>query len=226
MEFIIDVREPTSVFEEIQRQCSNVKSMNLDNGDYIISNNNKSVCVIFERKTIEDLHASVKDGRYREQRVRLKMLQQDQQNIKIVYIIEGDVRKLKPYAESALQNLVVYHNIYIMHTYNTEQTTRILCNIYNKLCRNYTPTDNQDVKIVQFKKKKQHHDRSIFETMLTAINGISIPIARAITSIYPSPRHLTLALEKNPDILIGIPINEKRTIGRATATKIYEIMMA
>jgi len=56
-------------------------------GDIII-NDGENDCVIIERKTISDLSASIKDGRYEEQSYRLNGIQHHNHNI--IYLIEGD----------------------------------------------------------------------------------------------------------------------------------------
>ena len=48
-----------------------IKFENLDLGDILIKYNNETK-FIFERKTIRDLSDSIKDGRYHEQKQRLK----------------------------------------------------------------------------------------------------------------------------------------------------------
>ena len=48
-----------------------LKIENLDLGDIIIKKDEK-VILIIERKTLQDLYSSINDGRYKEQKVRLK----------------------------------------------------------------------------------------------------------------------------------------------------------
>ena len=69
MELIIDNRESTkSYFEEKNYEW--VSFENLDIGDYMFKYEDKIILVI-ERKSIQDLASSIKDGRYREQKSRL-----------------------------------------------------------------------------------------------------------------------------------------------------------
>ena len=68
-----------------------IKKEQLAVGDIILENDKGEVVIIFERKTLYDLAASIRDGRYNEQSFRL-----DKENIhnhNIVYIIEGDVER-------------------------------------------------------------------------------------------------------------------------------------
>ena len=68
-----------------------IKKEQLAVGDIILENDKEEVIIIFERKTLYDLAASIRDGRYNEQSFRL-----DKENIhnhNIVYIIEGDIER-------------------------------------------------------------------------------------------------------------------------------------
>jgi len=60
---------------------------NLPIGDIIVSNNDKELIMI-ERKSLTDLAASIKDGRYTEQSFRLNNYNIHNHNI--IYLIEGD----------------------------------------------------------------------------------------------------------------------------------------
>ena len=70
MKLYIDSREHQliSLFSEIDIQ---IEQKQLDIGDILITDDNDQVYCIIERKTIKDMLASVKDGRYREQKSRL-----------------------------------------------------------------------------------------------------------------------------------------------------------
>jgi ERCC4-type nuclease len=70
------------LFEHIK-----IHSESLDVADIIIKSLDETECVYIERKTVADLSASIKDGRYREQSLRLSSLPSHNHNI--VYIIEG-----------------------------------------------------------------------------------------------------------------------------------------
>ena len=69
MEFIIDNRESIKKYF-IEKNVKYVTFSNLDLGDYLFKYNGEVVAII-ERKTIDDMANSIKDGRYREQKSRL-----------------------------------------------------------------------------------------------------------------------------------------------------------
>ena len=64
---------------------------NLHIGDIILYDNDNNEKIIFERKSLYDLAASIKDGRYTEQSYRLNNCSCHNHNI--VYIIEGDLER-------------------------------------------------------------------------------------------------------------------------------------
>ena len=78
----------------------------MDIGDIQIYVNNK-LFIVIERKTIKDLVASIKDGRYREQKIRLKALVDKEENkyTKIIYLIEG---KLLGKQKSSIPNSTIW----------------------------------------------------------------------------------------------------------------------
>lgn len=89
----IDYRE-NNLFELCKQyiEKNNIKNIdlvieNLAIGDIIISSQEKEL-VIFERKSLNDLSSSIKDGRYNEQSYRLN--NSNVHNHNIIYLIEGD----------------------------------------------------------------------------------------------------------------------------------------
>ena len=68
-----------------------IKKEQLAVGDIILENDKGEVVIIFERKTLYDLAASIRDGRYNEQSFRLN--KENIHNHNRVYIIEGDIER-------------------------------------------------------------------------------------------------------------------------------------
>ena len=73
-----------------------VVSENLPLGDVIIYDDNEHEKIIIERKTLQDLASSIRDGRYKEQSFRLNECNIHNHNI--VYLIEGNLQYYKPFA--------------------------------------------------------------------------------------------------------------------------------
>ena len=72
-----------------------VTSENLLLGDIIICDASGNEKIIIERKTLSDLAASIRDGRYKEQSFRLNECSMHNHNI--IYLIEGNLQNYKPF---------------------------------------------------------------------------------------------------------------------------------
>jgi ERCC4-type nuclease len=107
-------------------------------GDIIINDGNND-CIIIERKTLSDLAASIKDGRYEEQSYRLNGLQHHNHNI--IYLIEGDMYRFNTFKEridkqtlySAMFSINYFKGFSVMRSNNLEETAMIACNMAYKL---------------------------------------------------------------------------------------------
>ena len=113
-------------------------SQTLPLGDIII-NDGINDCVIIERKTLTDLAASIKDGRYDEQSYRLNGLPHHNHNI--IYLIEGDVNRFNAFKEridkqtlySAMFSINYFKGFSVMRSTNLDETAMIACNMVYKL---------------------------------------------------------------------------------------------
>jgi ERCC4-type nuclease len=109
-------------------------------GDVIICDNIKEYLII-ERKTLLDLSASIKDGRYDEQSYRLDGLNHPNHNI--IYLIEGEMNGiLMKSNKSKVDTSMLYSAMFsinynkgfsLMRSSNITETATILCNMCNKL---------------------------------------------------------------------------------------------
>jgi ERCC4-type nuclease len=112
-------------------------SENLPLGD-IILNDGINDCLIIERKTLNDLHASIRDGRYEEQSYRLNGLNHHNHNI--VYLIEGDLNHIKhsftvdkTTLYSAMFSIHYFKGFSVMRTLNIDETACYICNSVYKM---------------------------------------------------------------------------------------------
>lgn len=107
-------------------------------GDIIICDNEKDN-ILVERKTLSDLAASIKDGRYEEQSYRLNGLPLHNHNI--VYLIEGDLGKFNSFKEridkqtiySAMFSINYFKGFSIMRTNTIDETAFMICNMAYKM---------------------------------------------------------------------------------------------
>jgi len=123
------------IFKQIK-----IVTENLPLGDLIIADEIEDKLII-ERKTITDLLASIKDGRYDEQSYRLNGLKHHNHNI--IYLIEGDVNKVNRFksdnkpekltAYSAMFSLNYFKGFSVFRTFTMEETALMICNIAYKL---------------------------------------------------------------------------------------------
>ena len=116
-----------------------VQVENLPLGDVIISNNVEDKLYI-ERKSINDLSASIKDGRYEEQSYRLNGLNHPNHNI--IYLIEGDVNRVNRFKDNKMEKLTLYSSIFslnyykgfsVIRSFSIDESAIFICNTANKL---------------------------------------------------------------------------------------------
>ena len=143
----IDMRE-TTLMQLILQQITIVPSFNnlrvkteaLPIGDIII-NDDTTDQIIIERKSVNDLLSSIKDGRYEEQSYRLNGLSHHNQNI--VYLIEGDLNKVNHFKKvvsvekatmySAMFSLNYYKGFSVFRSFDMMETANIICNMAYKI---------------------------------------------------------------------------------------------
>lgn len=110
-------------------------------GDFIIADEKEDKLII-ERKTINDLLASIKDSRYEEQSYRLNGTNHHNHNI--VYLIEGDVNRVNRFKDNNIEKLTAYSAMFslnyfkgfsVFRSFTMEESALILCNMVYKLER-------------------------------------------------------------------------------------------
>ena len=110
-------------------------------GDIIISEGEEDILII-ERKSINDLSASIKDGRYEEQSYRLNGLNYPNHNI--IYLIEGDVNKMNRFRDTKMEKLTLYSAIFslnyykgfsVIRSFSLDESAIFICNTVNKLIK-------------------------------------------------------------------------------------------
>jgi crossover junction endonuclease MUS81 len=121
-----------------------VETANLPLGDIIISDDTEDK-IIIERKCLNDLLASIKDGRYEEQSYRLNGLNHPNHNI--YYLIEGDVNRMNRFKDTKMEKMTLYSAMFslnyfkgfsVMRTFSLEETATFICNTANKLSKSET----------------------------------------------------------------------------------------
>lgn len=159
----IDTRE-TALLQQITNQVSfvpvfkslEIKTETLPIGDIII-NDGKEDRLIIERKSINDLLSSIKDGRYEEQSYRLNGLNHHNHNI--IYLVEGDVNKVNRFKSdnqvekltiySAMFSLNYYKGFSVLRSFSLEESSNIICNMAYKIGKDINKTPHYLNKEVQ-----------------------------------------------------------------------------
>ena len=162
MRLAIDCREPLELINTLEDLINNRTNKTtpiifdrkaLDIGDAIIyfdetdlKNPNKQI--IFERKALSDLIASIKDGRYNEQSFRLD--QSPVHNHNIYYIVEGNIEKfckstrnmynpgIKQTIYSTMFTISYYKGFSLINSQDIKETANFIFRFLDKLTREKT----------------------------------------------------------------------------------------
>jgi crossover junction endonuclease MUS81 len=215
------------------------KITSLPIADYIILqdiDDNNTIQLAIERKSIKDLCSSITDGRFREQKQRL--LDSINDNDKICYLIEGNKNASdmknglsNTIINGSLLNLSFKHKYKTIQTENKQDTFNMILLLYKKF-KNGDFKENQitppsSIKLVKRSDKIKDNKLSY---QLCLIPGVSINIADTIIS-YPVQTIKELVDKYNSletdaqkeNIFSEIKIQGKnRKIGKVLSKKIYE----
>jgi len=234
MKVLIDERE-NAIWEKIQEmpifETLTITKQVLPLGDIILQQEDGITVSIIERKSLSDLLASIKDGRYEEQSYRLRHTTECPIN-NIIYIIEGNINSL-----SIKERRVVYSSMASLHFFKGFQTLRtgsphetlemILC-MADKIDRNtkkkvpmFTnplsisngepgePTVENYCSVVKKVKKDNITPENIGEIILCQIPGISTVTAIAVMKKFSNFTHFLDELNTNPACLDDIYCESK-----------------
>lgn len=217
MQLLIDLREPKTLVNYIiaLNETSNTKitiiQKNLDIGDYIFFDEvNSKEMLIIERKSLADLEASIKDGRYNEQSFRLN--ETNLHNHNIIYLLEGAIinynHKFRNTLYSSLFSLNYYKGFSVINVLNQTETGDILLAFASKLLRENKPgfycdvsnneTNSADyISTLKTTKKSHITSENIFQLMLMQIPGISNISALALANEFKNMESLLHAIKSN-----------------------------
>lgn len=174
-----------------------IKLENLPLGDFIIEVNNQ-ILVLIERKTLQDLTASIKDGRLHSQKKHL-IDSVDRQTI--YYLIEGnfdyneDIETSvsingisKKAIISSVLNTLVRDNIKVIFTKNIQDTFDFIYGLYKRIKLDSEKYINHETKneidIVKLKSSKSITKEICFINQLCQVPDISKKTAKAISIFF------------------------------------------
>lgn len=218
LELVLDSRESCApkivAFFETNKLNLKVLNETMDIGDFLFRyriqragvEDKLENLILIERKTISDMLSSIKaDGRYKEQKTRLKALQGLEPSLRIYYLIEGifSVQKTDRFfteidrkiMAGAYIGTIVRDGIPVMVTKDLPDTINTLQKIVNLIFEypeSFKSSNNEGEYTVPVKiKKSENRDaRWCYLAQLQQIQGVSDQVALAIAEVYPNLQSL------------------------------------
>ena len=218
-------------------------------GDILICSDDDKEIVLIERKSLADLLASIKDGRYEEQSYRL-IHSSGFHPHNIVYIIEGMFSQLRSPMEkkiiySAMTSLNFFKGFSATRTCSLQETAEMILSIADKIERENgkgkTPHFSNKIgdepislenvvvapanycTVVKKTKKDNITPENIGEIILCQIPGISSITAITIMKHFSSFPHLIEELKTNPLCLDDIVIESNGKTRKINKSSIINI---
>ena len=252
MKIILDERE-TALFNAI---CDKKQGFNTEFdiekkviclGDIHFVHDDKEILII-ERKSVQDLVASIKDGRYDEQSHRL-IHSSGLHRHHIVYIIEGFFSQLRPPIEkekkmaySAMTMLQLYKGFNVIRTQSVADTAEWILYTADKLRRElerdnkpWTPESKENeaepvryCNVVKKTKKDNITPDNIGEIILSQIPGISNVSAIPIMKKFGTITQLIDAMRNDSSCLNDIVCETKgktRKIGKNVVDNVLKFLV-
>jgi len=246
----VDMRE-SLLIPTLQKEIGTIVDATLEVcsmplGDAGIYSDDGEELVLFERKSLADLAASIKDGRYSEQSFRLSGIETPNHNI--VYIVEGtfDQYKLKSHNVhpstllSAIVSLCYYKGFSVMRTSNPLETCELIIRFLEKILKskgkkayysvgNSTPQEPSSgasasnyTSVVKRVKKDNVTVKNIVSLMLCQIPNVSSSSADAISARYTTLEQLVSACKAGRHMFDEVRIGKSKR--RLSGQCIHNVM--
>lgn len=251
MKLYIDNREPKAIIDSLEfinnssKNKITIEIKSLDLGDFVLyDEENERNIIIIERKSLADLEASIKDGRYNEQSYRLS--QNTLANHNIYYLIEGSIinyknKSFKNTLYSSLFSLSFFKGFSVFNSLNAVESAEIIYSFVNKFLRtrdkvgyysnnisvsnNEELEKNEDLKLenkednylanIKNSKKSNITRENIDILMLMQVPGVSITSATAIMNTHKTINNLVNNLTKDETCLDSLKTeNNNRKISK------------
>jgi ERCC4-type nuclease len=251
MKVIIDERE-TSLYD----LCINHENYAKDNftlekrmlqlGDILFTNDDESITYLcIERKSLQDLLASIKDGRYTEQSYRLSNCFPNPHNV--VYLLEGMLSTVKDKKTviSCIASLNYFKGFSVHRTVSIAETALYILCMADKMAREFkkgttavtnasasnasvssSPVSADYCNVVKVSKKANITKENIGQMILMQIPGISSTIANEIMQPFKSFIEFLDHIRANSDYLEKLTITDKkRKLGSNVVKGIQEFIL-
>ena len=245
IELVIDNREHELILK--LQSSTSIKVEQLEVGDILFRLEGETVLII-ERKTVNDLKASICDGRGREQKARLIGSTPRQ---RIIYLVEGSLDKTLnskiggvPVSTliGSLINTQLRDGIKVYKTSTIDESAEFIIKLYEKLEKDgdtYFMTedgkssDSSYAATLKKSKKANMTPKIWFIAQLSLIPQVTEKVSVIIVEKYPSVKMLLQEYEKTPehlrikllsDLTFTLTTGSSRRIGDKMSARIYHFL--
>ena len=230
--WVCDTRE-----RDLVPLLSNIHTRNLPVGDIWIGLSGENVLpggLVIERKAVADLEASIKDGRYREQRLRL-LTHCQETGARPLYIIEGAIDR--PFQRrfdgntlrKFLHRLQIRYGVPVIQTDSLDGTANVCTVLLEQWTADKDVFKAEDgakkdyAASVTIHKRGNKEDPRVFASMvLQQCPGVSASIAKAI--LDKGTGSLTGVWALSEKDMASTQITEKRKVGPAIAKRLWTLL--
>lgn len=174
----------------------------LELGDLIIDSNNHKI--IIERKTIPDFNASLKDGRYRNQKLRLLEWKNNfEENVRkdVIYILEEKYGDNKDRAYwGAIVNANLRDGIFVIQSDGLVRTAEIANDIKKKVEEGKFSSlegSRADINLEGLSKGDYNTPQNCYLGQLAIIPNVSKSTAKILAEKYPTMKKIINEIENN-----------------------------
>ena len=186
--------------------------------------------LVIERKTTDDLEASILDGRYREQRTRLTTYCQ-QRAARPLYIIEGLMDRLwgklsQDTLQKYLNRLALRYGVAVIHTDGLDGTAALCKLMGSQIADDPTVFAAADPAAVAYtstlaisKKENRDNPRNFAAAALQGCPGVSAAAAEAVLTAFGGS--LTGVWAADEAALAAVQVG-KRKLGPAVAKRLWK----
>jgi len=254
MKLILDCREKKliDICENLIKTEKTFKDVimatkNLELGDIVIEDETGIEKLIIERKSFNDLVASIKDGRYTEQSYRLSGYKHHNHNI--MYLIEGE--NINKHTDSQLIysstiSVNYYKGFSVFRTLNTNETAHTILNWLLKIqkeeakkTRPYYIIEKEGEEkgeseeksyssVIKSKKNANITKDNFLEIMLCQIPSVSTVTAVAISTQFKTLNNLINSIKNDVNCLNNVTYmtskNQKRKLSKTCVKNIVEFL--
>ena len=186
--------------------------------------------IVIERKTTNDLEASILDGRYREQRTRLTTYCQ-QRGARALYVIEGIMDRLwgkltQETLQKYLNRLMLRYGVPVIHTDSIDATAALCKTLSNQISADQAvfvaadPAALSYSSTVKVSKQGNMDARNFALCTLQGCPGVSNAVAEAVLTAFGT---LTEVLAAEETAIAAVAVG-KRKVGPVVAKRLFALL--